>query len=243
MMQILQLRRYTDAELMAAIIQSFIAIVYTQTGEEAAGNVFGENAAKNLNPGEYGLGNGTAIFAPAGYDVKPIIPTHPATKYPEFYHAVAEQVGASTGIPVGLLLKHHPDSYSASRAAMLDAWKDFSVQRNLFSRRWCIPMYEWWLTEAVSRGRAHAPGFLTDPVAHRAYLGSEWIGPPQGQIDPVKEVNSKILECLNGFNTWENATMQLGNGYFGDNIAKLREEVFQMHDAGLFPAGTGEIDE
>jgi capsid protein len=46
------------------------------------------------------------------------------------------------------------------------------------------------MTEAVARGYLNAPGFLEDPFVRHAYLGAEWIGPTQGQIDPVKEVQA-----------------------------------------------------
>jgi capsid protein len=43
------------------------------------------------------------------------------------------------------------------------------------------------MEEAVLRERILAPGFLTDPLLRKAYLGNLWIGPAAGQIDPTKE--------------------------------------------------------
>ncbi|MDR2647802.1 MAG: phage portal protein [Oscillospiraceae bacterium] len=243
MTQILQLRRYTDAELMAAIVQSYIAIVYKQTSQDGISGVFGDGDMEaGLNLNELGGSMGEAIVAPYGLEATAFQPTHPATKYPEFYRTRAVEAGAAGGVSGGSILREFTNSYSASRAAMLADWKDFKVQRKWLSKCWCNPMYEFWLSEAVARGRIQARGFFDDPARRRAFLGSEWIGAPAGQIDPVKEVNAQILACQNGLNTWENATMELGNGYFGDNIAKLHDEIQRLREAGI-QIGSFEIEE
>lgn len=51
------------------------------------------------------------------------------------------------------------------------------------------------MSEAVARGRIYAPGFFQNPAIRAAYLGSEWLGPSQGQLDPVKEITAEILAC------------------------------------------------
>ena len=60
-----------------------------------------------------------------------------------------------------------PDS--ASRGALLEAWKLFNYWRTWWVTNFCQPIYEEWLNEAVLRGRVKAPGFLEDPMIRYAY--------------------------------------------------------------------------
>lgn len=88
----------------------------------------------------------------------------------------------------------------------------------------CRPCYEIWMSEAVARGRIYAPGFFSDPIIRNAYLGSEWVGPSQGQLDPVKEITAEILACEQGFSTREQSTVRLNGGTWDRNVEQLEKE-------------------
>ena len=122
-------------------------------------------------------------------------------------------------------------SYSASRAALLEAWKGFKMRREWLADDFCRPVYELWLTEAVARGRISAPGFLTDPIIRQAYLGSEWIGPSQGQLDPTKEVSAAVTAVENGFSTREAESIKLNGSEYSRNVDKLTTENEQLRAA------------
>ena len=171
---LLQLNRYTDAELTAAVVQSFFTAFVTT---EAGGNEMPYNEVGNplepevsKDPNEYELGAGTINILEPGEDIKMASSTHPNSGFKEFVLAMCEQVGAALEIPADLLLMSFNSSYSASRAALLEAWKGFRMRREWLANDFCRPVYELWLTEAVASGRVQAPGFLTDPAIRRAYL-------------------------------------------------------------------------
>lgn len=92
----------------------------------------------------------------------------------------------------------------------------------------CRPVYEIWMSEAVARGRIDAPGFFGNPAIRAAYLGSEWLGPSQGQLDPVldpvKEITAEILACQEGFSTHEQSTIRLNGGKWDSNVKQLQRE-------------------
>lgn len=90
------------------------------------------------------------------------------------------------------------------------------------------PVYEAWLAEAVAIGRIKAPGFFIDPKIRRAYSGSEWTGPSQGQLDPVKEITAEVLAVQHGFSTHEQSTARLNGGNWQNNIEKLQREKQQF---------------
>ena len=228
---LLQLRRYTEAELKAALIQADIAAFVLQPGQDSLGNPLNGTGPVNetgdpgaRRPWEHHMGDGVMLYGVTGSDVKFPSTSHPAQKFGEFVRAIAELVGASRGVPAGILLKSLTNSYSASRGEMLEFAKAVKILRDAFAARWNRVIWERFIAEAVARGRLRAPGFFRDPLARRAYTYSEWVGPTMGNVDPVKEVNAILLQLQNKLTTRENATAALGNGDFYDNLAQLARE-------------------
>lgn len=224
---LLQLRRYTEAELMSAVIESFFtAFVKTEapTDEMPFNEVEPDPAGVPKGPNDYNMGPGQINIMEPGEDVVFAEPKHPNSNFKDFEKAVCEQVGAALEIPSDLLMKSFNSSYSASRAALLEAWKGFRMRREWLADDFCRPVYEVWMSEAVARGRIYAPGFFQDPAIRAAYLGSEWLGPSQGQIDPVKEITAEILACGEGFSTHEQSTVRLNGGQWDANVEQLVRE-------------------
>lgn len=234
---LLQQRRYTEAEIMAALVQSFhTAFVTTNAGtnDMPFNEICGDGVQEvSHDPNEYEMGPGTINIMEPGEDVKFTSPTHPNTGFDTFMRAMSEQVGAALEIPADLLLKAFDSSYSASRAALLEAWKAFRMRRVWLTNDFCRPVYELWLTEAVALGRISAPGFLTDPLIRQAYLASEWIGPSQGQLDPTKEVNAAILAIQHGLSTHAQESIKLNGSEFAANVALLQSENEKLAAANV----------
>lgn len=232
---LLQMRRYTEAEIMAAVVQSFFtAFIKTDAGADdiPINEVGGDGGQEtSRHPNEYEMGPGTTTILEPGEDVTFGNPTHPNTGFDAFMRALCEQVGACLEIPADLLLMSFNSSYSASRAALLEAWKGFRMRRNWLTDDFCRPIYEIWLTEAVALGRISAPGFLTDPIIRQAYLESEWIGPSQGQLDPTKEVAAAVAAIENGLTTREAEAVKLNGSNFSANADKLAVENEQLRRA------------
>lgn len=243
--QLLQLRRYTESELVAALIESFFtAFIKTEGNTLDDGNPLNEvgngqpdnEDEASYDPSEYEMGSGNINVMNPGEDVVFADPKRPASGFENFFKAVCKQIGAALEIPSELLLKEFTASYSASRGALLEAWKSFKMYREWFARDFCKPVYEIWLSEAIARGRINAPGFFNDPLLHNAWLGSEWIGPSQGQLDPEKEVKAEILAVQHGFTTHEAATARLNGSNWYTNMAQLEMENKMMQilkDAGM----------
>lgn len=243
---LLQIRRYTDSELTAANIENaFSAFIKTMadttempfnevgSGDDWVQGGSAYNDQVSTDPNEYELGPGTINVMAPGEDVTFANPTRPASGFAAFVEAIASQVGAALEIPRELLLKCFNSSYSASRAALLEAWKSFQMRRQWFTDDFCRPIYEVWLTEAIARGRISAPGFFNDAAIRQAYLGSHWIGPSQGMLDPTKEIAAEVAAIAAGFSTHEASTIKLGGGQWGDNVAQLEVERRRLIDAGL----------
>jgi len=230
---LLQLRRYTESELMAAVVESFFtAFIKTETDKGEGKNPFNETGqahspmlpAYMRDPNDFSMGPGQTVILGTNETVEFGDPKRPANGFPTFTRAISEQIGAALELPADLLLKSFNSSYSASRAALLEAWKAFKMRREWFVGDFCRPVYSVWMAEAVARGRIQAPGFFTSPELRAAYLGSEWIGPSQGQLDPVKEITAELLACSVGFSTYSQSTTKLNGSQWAANIEQLRSE-------------------
>lgn len=228
---LLQMRRYTNAELDAAVIQaSFSAFVKTEDPTDNPFNEVGSgiegDAASSLSddPSEYELGPGTINYMLPGEDIVFGDPSRPNSGFEGFIAAMATQVGAALEIPRDLLLKEFNSSYSASRAALMEAWKAFRMRRAWLVSDFCRPVWELFVSEAVARGRLDAPGFFADPAVRAAYLGCEWIGPSQGQLDPTKEINAELAAIGAGITTREAAAVRINGSDWDENVRRLARE-------------------
>lgn len=236
-----QIKRYSDAELVAAVIQSFYTAFITTEAEpnEIPFNEAtpmdevdkGEGEEEDDYDNEYEMGPGQFNVLKPGENITLADPKRPTSTFAEFTHAIAEEIGAALEIPVDLLLKEFNSSYSASRAALMEAWKSFRMRRTWFIDDFCKPVWELWMTEAVALGRIRAPGFFSDPAIRQAYLRCEWIGPSQGQLDPVKEINAEVIAIEQGLTTREAAAIRYNGSSWDDNVKRMEYETERLRQA------------
>ena len=92
------------------------------------------------NPNDYNMGPGQVNIMNPGEDVVFAEPKHPNGSFDKFVEAISSQVGAALEIPSDLLLKKFNASYSASRAALLEAWKAFKMRREWLADDFCRPL-------------------------------------------------------------------------------------------------------
>ena len=233
---LLNISRYTQSELMAALIQSFFtAWIITETNPAAIPmNEVGygpdddpdnpPDSNVSENPNEYEMGPGTVMHLKEGEKIEFGNPSVPSAGFEAFFRVICKEIGAALEIPYDTLLKEFNASYSASRAALMEAWEAFRMRRTLLVNMFCQPVYEIWLSEAVATGRVKAPGFFTDPAIRAAYCKAQWLGPVQGQLDPTKEINANLLAISHGIKTHEQVTREYGGGDWTENVERLTVE-------------------
>lgn len=228
-----QLTRYTEAELMSAVISSFFTAFIKTEDEYETEELFdggvdpGESVKKREH--EYEMGPGAINLLNPGESVDFGDPKHPSSNFELFVLSMAKYTGAALEIPVELLTKHFAASYSASRAAILEAWKMFRMRRTWLVNDFCQPVYERFLTEAVASGKIMAPGFFYNPVIRKAWSGCQWNGPAPGMIDPVKEVEAAEKKIALGISTREKEAMELNGMDFSENVRQLGKEQEEMN--------------
>lgn len=219
-----QVADYTDAELSAALVSSlFTVFVTSQTGGGIAGAPTSGGASASSDEA-LGMQKGGILELAPGDDIKIADPSRPNQAFDPFIQAILRQVGVALELPFELLIKHFTRSYSASRAALLEAWRVFRRRRSWFAARFCQPYYEALLYEAVLRGRLDLPGFLDDPALRRAWCLATWRGPAPGQIDPDKEVTAAQKRIDLRISTHERETAELTGEDWEDVEATLEAE-------------------
>ena len=229
-----QLDRYTEAEITAAVISGmFTVFVKTETGDglspmEPTGEVGG-----TTSDDDYKMGSGAILDLGPDETIESANPGRPNTAFDPFVMAVLRQVGAALELPFEILIKHFTASYSASRAALLEAWRYYMTRREWLADGLCRPVYEAWMTEAVAIGRIVAPGFLEDPAIRAAYLGSEWIGPGKGHIQPLQEAKASTERIGNGTSNISKESQERDGSDFDRNHKQRVKEVTKRVDAGL----------
>lgn len=227
-----QLGRYTDAELMAAVVSGMFTIFIRSESKKAPMTPsFGPRSRPLADPNDYELGNGAIVSLGEGESIETANPGRPNTAFDGFVVAICRQIGAALEVPYELLVKTFNQSYSAARASLLEAWKMFRMRREWLVGAFCQPVYEAWLTEAVAKGRIEAPGFFDDEAIRAAWCRTEWFGDAQGQLDPQKEAAAAKLRVDEGFSTRERETAELtGMKYEAVHAKRKREEEMRRAD-------------
>lgn len=229
-----QLGRYTDAELVAAVVSGMFTVFIEKeeaSSDEAIGSMIPEEEQIDAeDETSVELGPGAVMDLNPGEKIHDSNPGRPNSNFSMFVEAICQQIGASLEIPYELLVKRFNASYTASKGALEEAWKMFRMYRAWLAADFCQPIYEEWLAEAVAKKRIDAPGFFTDPLIRKAYCKAEWNGPAKGMLDPVKEVTAAEKRVANGFSTRSSETMEMTGGDFYTNADQLKNEEKKLSE-------------
>lgn len=221
-----QQTRLSEAALMATIIQEFFTVFVKTQSAQPLGSGFvptasvvsrtadGEPSDSALPADQRTLeiGTGNVLELEEGEDVGTVQAQRPVTAFDEFFMSYSKQVGAALEIPFEQMLLHFSSSYSAARTALLEAWKFYRTTRIWLVRNFNQPVYIEWLTEAVTKSRIIAPGFLDDPLTKMAWCGSAWLGAGMGMIDPKKESDAAKIRVDNYLSTYEDEYTRINGG-------------------------------
>ncbi|MDH5738745.1 MAG: phage portal protein [Nitrospira sp.] len=230
-----QISRYTDAELMAAVVSGMLTVFVKADNGDAAFAPMSptEETGASSADADIKLGNGAVVGLGPGEDVSTVNPQRPNSQFDPFVVAIVRQIGLCLEIPYEVLVKHFTASYSAARAALLEAWKFFSGRRTWLAESLCQPVYESWLEEAIANDRISAPGFLSDPLVREAYCRAEWIGPAKGMINEKDEVEAAVLRMQHRLSTLDRETAELTGGDWETNVRQQQKEQRVLSASGL----------
>jgi capsid protein len=236
---------YTDAEVKAAVVSAFLTLVIETPSGTGLPSIFGLQqpqggdsapAAGGQKPaGDMELGPAHVLSLANGEKASVVDPGRPNPAFGDFVQAVIDQLGAGTFIGPELLIKKFSTSYTAARAAWLDAWKQFLDVRTGTALDFCQPVYETLMAEAVIRGRIRAPGFFSDPRMRWAYTRCAWPGDSQGSLNPKDEVAAFREAIGERLVTRERAEWELFGTSFHDTWGSKVTEHRLLEKEGMLP--------
>ncbi len=234
------LDRYTEAELMAAVVSAMLTVFIKS---EADFSGFGTAPLAPMQPTaetggstsdtSFKLASGAILALRPGEDIATMNPGRPNTSFDPFVLAILRQIGVGLGLPFEVLIKHFTSSYSAARAALLDAWKFFIERREWLASQLYQPIYEIFLYEAIALGRINAPGYFDDPLIRLAYSGAQWTGPARGMIDETKEVQAATDRVDAGMATMQEEVAALTGTDWEAKLPRIRKERAILAGLGL----------
>lgn len=178
--------------------------------------------------------NKTTINMPNGSELK-ALESKAEINYQPLFDAIFTQIAAALDMPPEVALQKFSSNYSASRAAM-KVWEYMvKIDRTRFANEVYKPFYDLFFYCEVLRGSINAPGFINasdvnDFMTIGAYTKCRFEGVNMPHIDPVKEVNA-IRKMLGDkyvdvpLISFDQATEQLNQGDWDENIKKFNEEI------------------
>lgn len=222
-----QISRFTEAELTSAINKAFFSMFFTQTlGNLTNNQILGASDEPCLDVDEYRVENGMMVALPAGIDVKSIdnSSSQNTFAFDKFINNLIGQIAAGINLPSELLLKKFQSSYSASKAALLQAEEEFRQRREAFIIDFCTPVYENFLMEAIASGRIEAEGYFENPLKRMLWSRADWLVEGNHYLDPVKEIQAAEKRIALGISTRQKETAELVGGDFYEIIEQLKYE-------------------
>lgn len=225
-----QMSRYTEAELMACVVNSFFTVFIEQASGEpgmptSIGDLVTDGNRITQDEDKIELGPGAIIKLKPGEKINSANPGRPNGNFDKYVEAMCILIASSLGISKSILLKKFESNYTAARGELLEFWKEVKTWRSGFTRDFCQPCYEAFLAEAVALGRIQAPGFFEDPAIRHAWSKAEWIGTTMGQIDPLKEVKAARERMAAGLSTGEREAAEMNGSDFTENMTQRAVEI------------------
>ena len=227
-----QISNLTESELQASVLQSvFTAFLKTEGGDGELKLTPSDNSTENSTEDSITLGSGNILGLQPGQDVVFANPTRPNNAFEPFFISVVQQIGTAIGMPYEVLMKRFTASYSAARAALMEAWKFFMASRAWLVTRYCQPVYCDWMDEAVARDMIQASGYFDNPLIRQAYRGAMWIGPAKGMIQEQAEVGAANDRVTMGISTLEYEAAQImGLDWEGIHPQQVKERRMRRRD-------------
>jgi lambda family phage portal protein len=237
-----QLTRYSDAEVDAAVNSAALALFVTMDAEAYTDILNDEEKTyitQKATEWDGVINSGKAINLMPGESVSSPTPGRPNPNFDPFFGAMLNICSIGLNMPKEILAKAFNASYSASRAALMDAWRTWKIERAWLARRMCQPIYEEWLADAVALGIIDAPGFFSDPFIRAAWCRSSWCGDGPGALDPLQEATAAEKRIEIGQTTLAEEIVAYDGGDLGQKHGQRAREVRDRERDGLqVPVGT-----
>lgn len=250
-----ELNEYETAELLSAKAESKLGAFATSPFDSdaliEALKMQGSQGVRDLMQArtsyhrEQGLRVGGVPVTPvfSGEKIEMVRPTRPTSNYGDYTGAVLRGFAATVDLASMSVTNNWSDvNYSSARAALNEAHQAITVRRVEFCEDFASPIFTMWLIEAVAKGRIKPPGGADFMANLPAYARHQFIGPPRGIVDPVKEAAAAEQLLQSGLASRSELIAERGGDYETviDQIA--REQAYAQSRGVSFAEAETHID-
>ena len=152
------------------------------------------------------MGAGECWHLKDGESLKYLQSTHPSQQFAQFTEANIEQIASGVGLPSQVLRMTYDGSYSASRAAILEAGKRFDELRSHFIERFLKPVIEVFVYDMVKDMMPQDEALY---IANAMALEAIWQAPHDIVIDTRAEIEGLKTAIELGLVSRDEAAMTL----------------------------------
>lgn len=165
--------------------------------------------------------------------------------FKDFMQTHSNDFFAVINVPPNVAMGLYTDSYSASRASVMD-WLNTLLNKRDHSRiGWDQHVYNFWLYIEILENRIQAPGFLKaiiekNDIVLKAYRKIRFVGVNPPHIDP--KVEAEAARIILGpamanapLDDLESQTERLGNGNALENVQQAATELELVNKLGIKP--------
>lgn len=231
----IQINRYTDVEMLAALIEASFSLFIT-TKEPTETSFDGNSERARSDPDEIDIAPGAVNVLEEGEKIETFNPSRPNTFFGNFVEQVGKIIASGTSIPFEILNSQFSSSYSASRASILLFYRTSLIVRDWFIQDFCTPIFRAFIDLSVARGLIDVPGYFVNDELMFSTARANWIGPSVPSIDETKTIAAVISQISNGLITHEQAAMMINGTDWASNMAQLKRENAVKFDCGILPS-------
>lgn len=191
------LQQYFKAELTAAKVAACFSI-FIHTADPL-GLAAASSQVNTDGKQEEQIEPGMMRYLSPGQDITSANPGRPNSEFNAFTMRILRAIGSCVGAPYEVVSNDFSQTtYTSGRMALNEVRRTYCGWKNWLIEKFCQPIYERLIEEAVLEGELIAPKFdeLKD-----LYCATRWVGPGWTWVDPAKEVSATVESLKNNLST------------------------------------------
>jgi len=218
---------YLEAEIASARVSAALSVFVTK--QDAMG--IQEASMDEEGHASHELYPGAINYLSPGESISTITPKR-TENFGSFATYMLRTIASSCGLPYETVTKDFSAcNYSSGRLASLESRRVFNQYRKLLATKFCQPIAEHVIEEAVLR--EYIPVTPRQFELHkRSLMKGRWQGPAWGSIDPLKDANAAVIRINNGLTTRSDELASAGKD-FSDVMNQIKREKDIQDGLGL----------
>lgn len=233
---ILDFNKFKSNHLLQSAVQTLFTAFIEKTEEaKETGSSFYDKLEANreeddvvVDQGErkIDLGPGYVVELDPGQHANLVQRQAQGDDFDAYVKSVIGLMASALGMSYEVVMNSYNASFSASRASISGAEKNFAIIREEFAEKFCTPTWSQVIEHGILSGNIECPEWENlSNLKKKALLAVTWTGVTPPQVDPTKEVTAYALAIQNGLCTKEYAIRMLYGMDFEEVVERLKTEA------------------